>query len=149
MYNIIQMTPMKPFITVKFILVIIVLHLSGCEKDKPFIAALTGKWKLVKKIDMGDLFGTRPVSQGDQRIFEFTEDGVNIVYDYKGIEMYRRTFEITDTVNEPPYGNYYYLTLHGNDDVNEDHAGYGFLHDTLVISYWVGEPLADFFKRIK
>jgi hypothetical protein len=137
----------------KFILIIFTLHISGCEKDQPFPEGLIGKWKLVESIN-GESY--RQIKDGTihQRIFEFTKDGVNIVYDYQGVEIYRRTYEITDTLINS-YGTFPKLYFHGNDDVSERHAYYILSKDTLMInyalveSYPVAVAIVEFFKRIK
>ncbi len=137
----------------KFILLIVVLHLSGCEKDQTSPEGLIGKWKLVESTQ-GSI--SRQIKDGNinQRIFEFTKDGVNIVYDYQGVEIYRRTYEITDTLINS-YGTFPKLYFHGNDYVSERHAYYYLSKDTLWINYAVVEsyPVAvaidELFKRIK
>jgi hypothetical protein len=118
---------------------IVCIALAGCEKEN--IDLLVGKWQLVKGSHY--MAGDYIPDVQDQRMEEYTKDGIRIRYDFEGIETSRCNYSATNST----------VTISVeklNGDTWSSDYDYWFAHDTLVIRNDGGfEYYDEFFVRIK
>ncbi len=89
------------------------------------------KWKLVKGYHY--LGGYYIPDEEDQRIVEYTINGIRILYDYQSIEITRCNYSITQDK----------ITIYRTDyNWSEDHM-YWFVSDTLKVRYYSGVEYRD------
>ncbi len=117
---------------------IICFALTGCEKEN--IDLLVGKWKYVK---FHNISGDYDIDIQNQKIEEYTKDGINIRYDYQGVEIKRWDYHATDSI----------ITIYGEFSDGQEYSyehEYWFILDTLKIRIRGGWEYHDeFFVRIE
>lgn len=118
---------------------IVCIALAGCEKEN--FDLLVGKWKLVK--DYSPMRGDYTIPLENQRMEEYTKDGIRIRYDFEGTETSRCNYSVTTST----------VTISVeklNGDTWSSDYDYWFAHDTLVIRNDGGtEYIDEFFVRIE
>ena len=125
-----------------FIILLCGVLFISCEKDENPTKKLIGKWQAVEGYNLM-MGGVYSIGIENQRIEEYTKDGIRKLYDYLGNETAICNYRSAKSV----------ITIYGEEITGtkwELSYKYWFSNDTLKIRYDGGFEFYDeFFIRIK